>query len=96
VIAGFQDGVVRVLSLKQMNDDSLQSRRHKNSVELDILQAFKPHTKAVTCIATDHSGDILATGVSLHCILALHIIVIKLCLCIFGMICLHNNCKKKY
>ena len=62
VIAGFQDGVVRVLSLKQMNDDSLQSRRHKNSVELDILQAFKPHTKAVTCIATDHSGDILATG----------------------------------
>lgn len=89
IIAGFQDGVVRVLSLKQMNEESLHSKRHKNSVELDILQAFKPHTKAVTSLATDHSGDMLATGVSLHCILTLHIIIIKLCLCIFSIICLH-------
>ncbi|XP_052060229.1 cilia- and flagella-associated protein 44-like isoform X9 [Mytilus californianus] len=62
VIAGFQDGVVRVLAIKQLDEESLHSKRHKNSVELDIIQAFKPHSKSVVSIATDHAGEILATG----------------------------------
>lgn len=54
-----------MLAVKQLGDGGLH-RRHKNDIELDIIQAFKPHSKAVRSISIDHSGDIMATGVRIR------------------------------
>lgn len=63
VIAGFMDGVVRVLNVSQLSEDA-PHRRHKNDCDLLLEQAFKPHNGSVTCMAIDTKGEILATGVS--------------------------------
>ena len=65
LVAGFEDGVVRLLEL--FNPQSLRSvtgRSGKGDAELHLKQAFKPHTAPVTAIAYERNGEILATGVS--------------------------------
>ncbi|XP_074652110.1 cilia- and flagella-associated protein 44-like isoform X2 [Tubulanus polymorphus] len=61
VIAGFEDGVVRVLRFQKKLDIDL-GKRSKDTSELVLFQAFKPHIKSVTAFAIDNSGDLLATG----------------------------------
>ncbi|KAK7499820.1 hypothetical protein BaRGS_00008911 [Batillaria attramentaria] len=60
VVAGFEDGVVRILTVTKTSEDS--RRRNKSECEVALKQAFKPHGKAVTALAYDGKGQILATG----------------------------------
>ncbi|KAK7105366.1 cilia- and flagella-associated protein 44-like [Littorina saxatilis] len=60
VVAGFQDGVVRVLCVTKTPESS--RKRNKNECEVLLKQAFKPHSQAVTAMAYDGKGQILATG----------------------------------
>jgi len=62
VLAGFADGVVRVLNFQKR--DNIHQRKHKEISELALKQAFKPHNGAVTALAIDSKGLFLATGVS--------------------------------
>ena len=64
VVVGFEDGVVRLLEL--YNPQSLRvvaGRSRYGDAELRLKQAFKPHNAAVTAIAYERNGEILATGV---------------------------------
>ena len=63
IIAGFNDGVVRVFNLCPLADDGIH-RRHKNDCDLVLQQAMKPHNGQVNTLAINRTGDILATGVS--------------------------------
>ena len=63
-MAGFADGVVRVLNFQKR--DNTQQRKHKEISELALKQAFKPHNGAVTALAIDSKGLYLATGVSCY------------------------------
>uniref|UniRef100_A0A8C8I0Z7 Cilia- and flagella-associated protein 44 n=1 Tax=Oncorhynchus tshawytscha TaxID=74940 RepID=A0A8C8I0Z7_ONCTS len=67
VVVGFEDGVVRLLEL--YNPQSLRvvaGRSRYGDAELRLKQAFKPHNAAVTAIAYERNGEILATG-SMDC-----------------------------
>lgn len=64
ILAGFEDGVMRVLNLQQKQSDDEYGRKQKEEQnELFLRLACKPHSKRVTCIAVDSKGEILATGV---------------------------------
>lgn len=64
LVAGFEDGVVRLLELfdpqKLDTDTGFSPTEH---AKLHLKQAFKPHNGPVTAVAYEHSGKILATGV---------------------------------
>ena len=62
MLAGFSDGVVRVFNVGQAPDD--HNKKHKHDLDLDLKQAFKPHTKRITSMAINDNGEILATAVS--------------------------------
>ncbi|KAK3770719.1 hypothetical protein RRG08_037905 [Elysia crispata] len=63
VVVGFQDGVVRSLTVTKLEGD--HSRRHeKQEAEIVLKQAFKPHNGPVTAMAFDGKGEVLATGSS--------------------------------
>lgn len=47
---------------KASEDQAL--KKHKQDIDLDLEQVFKPHNKAVTSLAVNDKGDILASGVS--------------------------------
>uniref|UniRef100_A0A673VZL4 Uncharacterized protein n=1 Tax=Salmo trutta TaxID=8032 RepID=A0A673VZL4_SALTR len=67
LVVGFEDGVVRLLEL--YNPQSLRvvaGRSRYGDAELRLKQAFKPHNAAVTAIAYERNGEILATG-SMDC-----------------------------
>ena len=64
VIAGFEDGVVRVFMISKPLEE--KSKRNKSEAEVLLKQAFKPHSQAVTTVAYDGKGQVLATGVSLE------------------------------
>ena len=63
IIAGFSDGVIRVMTVAQAGEDQAP-KKLKQDIDLDLKQVFKPHNKAVTSIAVNDKGEILATGVS--------------------------------
>ncbi|CAK8686101.1 unnamed protein product [Clavelina lepadiformis] len=52
IVAGFSDGILRLLNLRQVDDTN----------ELVLKQAMKPHSSSITAMAFDNSGEILATG----------------------------------
>ncbi|XP_078590601.1 cilia- and flagella-associated protein 44-like isoform X5 [Branchiostoma floridae x Branchiostoma japonicum] len=61
LIAGFTDGVVRVLTVaKKPQADGNNSG--EAPTEITLQQAFKPHAGTVTAMALDSKGKILATG----------------------------------
>ncbi|KAL8598401.1 hypothetical protein ACOMHN_032678 [Nucella lapillus] len=60
VLAGFEDGVVRVLTVNQLPEDV--RRRSKSDSEVALRQAFKPHSQPVTAMAFDGKGQLLVTG----------------------------------
>ncbi|KAG7498622.1 cilia-and flagella-associated 44 [Solea senegalensis] len=65
LVTGFEDGVVRVLELySAQRHHMLSGRNPRGDARLRLLQAFKPHTAAVTALAFDRQGDILASGSS--------------------------------
>lgn len=64
LVAGFEDGVVRLLEL--LDPQKLPSKVGVGPTEparLTLQQAFKPHNGPVTAAAYDKNGNILATGV---------------------------------
>ena len=64
ILIGFDDGVVRALTLQTVDGVDIHGRKKENVSELVLKQAFKPHTKEVRSMAIDHKGELLATGVS--------------------------------
>nr|XP_046230506.1 cilia- and flagella-associated protein 44 isoform X2 [Scatophagus argus] len=65
LVAGFEDGVVRLLELynpQKLYADSGHSP--KGEAQLRLKQAFKPHNASVTAVAYERNGEILATGSS--------------------------------
>ncbi|XP_053313360.1 cilia- and flagella-associated protein 44 [Spea bombifrons] len=61
--AGFEDGVVRILEV--YNPQGLRlvaGRPGSHRAEINLKQAFKPHTATVTALAYERNGEILATG----------------------------------
>jgi len=63
VVVGFHDGVVRILGVSKLLDERSRKKKH-HECSLQLLQAFKPHSQAVTSVAIDIKGEVLATGVS--------------------------------
>ncbi|KAM9320405.1 cilia- and flagella-associated protein 44 [Gastrophryne carolinensis] len=60
---GFEDGVVRILEVSNASGmRRLAGRRRAEDAAMTLKQAFKPHTAAVTALAYERNGEILATG----------------------------------
>uniref|UniRef100_H2MJA2 Uncharacterized protein n=1 Tax=Oryzias latipes TaxID=8090 RepID=H2MJA2_ORYLA len=57
LVTGFEDGVVRLLELRA--DSGVSAEEH---TRLHLKQALKPHSAAVTAVAFQPDGHILATG----------------------------------
>ncbi|KAJ8002958.1 hypothetical protein DPEC_G00164360 [Dallia pectoralis] len=67
MVVGFEDGVVRVLELYNPQSIQMVAGNCRNGdAELRLKQALKPHSAAVTAIAYERNGEILATG-SMDC-----------------------------
>ncbi|XP_068191495.1 cilia- and flagella-associated protein 44-like [Antennarius striatus] len=63
LVAGFEDGVVRLLELYDPQKLNFGSGYiHKGGAKLRLKQAFRPHNGPVTAIEYKHDGVILATG----------------------------------
>ncbi|XP_045857465.1 cilia- and flagella-associated protein 44 [Meles meles] len=63
IIAGFEDGVVRILELYDPKGLTIFAGRKKISdADINLKQVFKPHTARVTALAYERDGEILATG----------------------------------
>ncbi|XP_039600046.1 cilia- and flagella-associated protein 44 isoform X3 [Polypterus senegalus] len=63
ITVGFDDGVVRLLEVYDPKGLTLVAGRNSSSdAEIRLKQAFKPHTAAVTAIAYEKNGEVLATG----------------------------------
>ncbi|XP_077335811.1 cilia- and flagella-associated protein 44 isoform X3 [Lithobates pipiens] len=62
-VAGFQDGVVRILEVYNSSGMRLLAgRSDTQDAAIGLKQAFKPHVAPVTCLAYERNGEILATG----------------------------------
>lgn len=65
IVAGFEDGVVRILELYDPKGLTIFAGRKKFlDADLHLKHVMKPHTTHVTALAYDRDGEILATGVS--------------------------------
>ena len=64
IVAGFADGVIRVLTVQKMEDVDQHGRRLADKFELVLKQALKPHKANISAIVIDSRGELLATGVS--------------------------------
>uniref|UniRef100_A0A8C4RRV9 Cilia- and flagella-associated protein 44 n=1 Tax=Erpetoichthys calabaricus TaxID=27687 RepID=A0A8C4RRV9_ERPCA len=63
ITVGFDDGVVRLLEVYDPKGLTLVAGRNSSSdAEIRLKQAFKPHTAAVTAMAYEKNGELLATG----------------------------------
>uniref|UniRef100_A0A3B5BDG2 Uncharacterized protein n=1 Tax=Stegastes partitus TaxID=144197 RepID=A0A3B5BDG2_9TELE len=63
LLIGFEDGVVRVLEFYDPQKlYVLTGRSSKEEAKLRLRQVVKPHNAAVTAVAYDRNGEILATG----------------------------------
>ncbi|KAJ7407886.1 cilia- and flagella-associated protein 44 isoform X1 [Pitangus sulphuratus] len=63
VAVGFEDGVVRIIEVydpKQLPGRAEQASTER--AEINLKQAFKPHSAAVTALAYERNGDVFATG----------------------------------
>ena len=66
VVAGFQDGVVRLLMVQKVEGTDQYGRRVAScdKSELVLKQVLRPHKTNVAALAIDSRGELLATGVS--------------------------------
>ncbi|XP_064136571.1 cilia- and flagella-associated protein 44 [Loxodonta africana] len=63
IIAGFEDGVVRLLELYDPKELAVFAGRKKIlDAEIQLKQVFKPHTARITALAFERDGEVLATG----------------------------------
>ncbi|KAM6319728.1 LOW QUALITY PROTEIN: cilia- and flagella-associated protein 44 [Podargus strigoides] len=63
IAAGFEDGVVRIIEVYYPKGlPVLAGHSLTEKAEINLKQAFKPHAAAVTALAYDRNGDVLATG----------------------------------
>ncbi|XP_072470087.1 cilia- and flagella-associated protein 44 [Notamacropus eugenii] len=63
IVAGFENGVIRLLELFDPSGLIIFAGRRKvKAAQLRLKQALKPHTEAVTTIAYEQNGEVLATG----------------------------------
>lgn len=62
ILAGFGDGVVRVLVMEE-SDPSQVSAGKRLAPTLTLAHVCKPHSSAVVGLAVDPRGKLLATGV---------------------------------
>lgn len=61
---GFEDGVVRIIEVYDPKGLPVRTEyRHTENAEINLKQAFKPHAAAVTALAYEQNGNVLATGV---------------------------------
>ncbi|XP_077441864.1 cilia- and flagella-associated protein 44-like isoform X2 [Vanacampus margaritifer] len=63
LVTGFEDGVVRLLELYDPSGLQIVTRQNVEA-QLRLKQAFKPHNAAVTTVAYERNGTVLATGSS--------------------------------
>jgi len=64
IVAGFDDGVVRLLRLGRTTKLDPYGRKEKAGPGfLTLLNALKPHSGRVTCLAVDHTCQLLASAV---------------------------------
>jgi len=64
VLCGFEDGVVRVLTVQKGEDADQYGRRLADKFELVLKHVLKPHKGHISSICIDSRGELLATGVS--------------------------------
>lgn len=70
IIAGFEDGVIRVLHIvKNQGADAYGRVASDMKAVMVLAQALKPHSSRVTCFAVDIYCKLLATGVSVHAVI---------------------------
>ncbi|KGL75388.1 WD repeat-containing protein 52, partial [Tinamus guttatus] len=63
IAVGFEDGVVRIIEVYDPKGLAIVAgRANIGKAEMNLKQAFKPHTTAVTALAYERNGDVLATG----------------------------------
>ncbi|XP_053421789.1 cilia- and flagella-associated protein 44 [Nycticebus coucang] len=63
ICVGFEDGVVRILEIYDPKGLTVFAGRKKIlGADLQLKYVFKPHTAAVTALAYERDGEILATG----------------------------------
>ncbi|XP_034645238.1 cilia- and flagella-associated protein 44 [Trachemys scripta elegans] len=63
IAVGFEDGVVRIIELYDPRGLAIVAgRTNVGNAEMRLKQAFKPHTAAVTALAYERNGEVIATG----------------------------------
>uniref|UniRef100_A0A8C3SP00 WD repeat-containing protein 52 n=1 Tax=Chelydra serpentina TaxID=8475 RepID=A0A8C3SP00_CHESE len=63
IAVGFEDGVVRIIEVYDPRGLAIVAGRiNVGNAEMRLKQAFKPHTAAVTALAYERNGEVLATG----------------------------------
>ncbi|XP_037245690.1 cilia- and flagella-associated protein 44 [Falco rusticolus] len=63
IAVGFEDGVVRIIEVYDPKGlPVLAGQTNTENAEISLKQAFKPHAAAVTALAYERNGDVLATG----------------------------------
>ncbi|XP_042644979.1 LOW QUALITY PROTEIN: cilia- and flagella-associated protein 44 [Tyto alba] len=63
IAVGFEDGVVRIIEVYDPKGlPILEGQTNTENAQISLKQAFKPHTTAVTALAYERNGDVLATG----------------------------------
>ena len=64
IVAGFNDGVVRLLVLGRASKTNMYGRKEKSGPgDLYLINAVKPHSARVTCLAVDRACQLLASAV---------------------------------
>ena len=67
IVAGFDDGVIRLLKLGRRTKHDPYGRKEKSGPgDLTLINALKPHTGRVTCLAVDRACQLLASAVRRH------------------------------
>ncbi|XP_026513175.1 cilia- and flagella-associated protein 44 [Terrapene carolina triunguis] len=63
IAVGFEDGVVRIIEVYDPRGLAIVAgRTNVGNAEMRLKQAFKPHTAAVTALAYERNGEVIATG----------------------------------
>ena len=82
----------RVLQLEEKAGHQ-SSRHHGQRYQLNLVHVCKPHTQAVSCLAVDPEGKIVASGVrgslvdhTLFCVFVRSMYSVVWCLCTYSIV----------
>uniref|UniRef100_A0A8C0BKU2 Cilia and flagella associated protein 44 n=1 Tax=Buteo japonicus TaxID=224669 RepID=A0A8C0BKU2_9AVES len=63
IAVGFEDGVVRIIEVYDPKGlPVLAGQKNTENAKINLKHVFKPHATAVTALAYERNGDVLATG----------------------------------